>query len=169
MGLPCSKSKVKGDVLRSRANVLSRGQMAGPSSLAELCITSLADHHERLSAMDIEERLGRNGAQRLLDALILRGKLNLHVATLFSRAHLWQLELPDYPGVGNALFQVLSSGSLTFVDLSGAQVCPAAQVCPGALGTMYAFCFRVSLREAQERVQQMNDRVCRLTIGQCAL
>eukprot|EP00892_Ulva_mutabilis_P006583 jgi/Ulvmu1/4297/UM002_0017.1 len=122
MGLPCSKSKAKGEVLRSRAKVLSRGQMAHPSSLADLCVNTLADHHEGLSATDVEERIGRNSAQRLLNALIVRGKLNHDVAMMFGRAYLWQLELSHYPGAGNAMFEVLSSGSLTMIDLSGTRI-----------------------------------------------
>lgn len=122
MGLSCSKSKAGRDVLRSRADTLSRGQMAQPSSLAELCISALADHHERLCATDIEQRIGTNVAQRLLNALIQRGKLNHAVAAMFASAHLWQVELPNHPGIGSDLFELLSSGSLTVIDLSGTQV-----------------------------------------------
>lgn len=122
MGLSCSKSEGRKDVLRNCAKALSRGQMAQSLSLADLCINTLADHHQRLRAVNIEEHLGSDLAQRLLNALICRRQLGREVAALFARCFIWSVCLPRFSGVDHSFVQLLSSGSLTIVDLSGTDV-----------------------------------------------
>lgn len=122
MGLSCSKSEGRLDALRTCAKALSRGQMAQSLSLAELCINTLADHHQRLRAVNIEDHLGSDLAQRLLNALICRRQLSREVAVMFARSFLWSICLPHFSGVNHSFVQLLSRGSLTIVDLSGTDV-----------------------------------------------